>query len=76
MPAKPVEMPSSPLPVWIQVRLQTIKSQRELRRLLRTPLIAAQTNRAWREWAQPILPGQPRKKPKVIEIEKRRAANA
>lgn len=67
------EMPSAPLPTWIQVRINTIHSQKELRRLLQTPYLASETHRAWREWAMPL----PRKKkPNVIEIRKARAANA
>jgi hypothetical protein len=70
------EMPSAPLPMWIQVRLKTIKSQRELRRLLRTPYLAAQTHRAWIAWAAPILtaPRPAKKKSNVIELRRGTAA--
>lgn len=49
------EMPSAPLPAWIRVRLNTIKSQKDLRRLLRTEYIGEQAHPAWRKWAAPKL---------------------
>lgn len=74
------EMPSAPLPAWIQVRINTIHSQKELRRLLRTPYLAAGTHRAWREWAAPILtasrPAKKQSKGNVIEMRKARATTA
>jgi hypothetical protein len=47
------ELPSVPLPAWIQVRLKSISSLREFKRLLRTPYIAREAHPAWREWAAP-----------------------
>jgi len=49
------EMPSAPLPAWVQARINTIKSERELRRLLRTEYIGAMAHPAWRKWAAPKL---------------------
>ena len=55
------EMPSAPLPAWIRVRINTIKTERELRRLLRTPYLAARAHPDWIEWAAPVLVARRRK---------------
>jgi hypothetical protein len=49
------EMPSAPLPAWIRVRINTITSEKELRRLLRTEYIGEMAHPAWRKWAAPRL---------------------
>lgn len=54
------EMPRAPLPMYIRVRLQTIKSQKELRRLLQTDYIASRAHKAWVTWAgRPELERKP-----------------
>ena len=47
------ELPPFPLPEWIRVRLKTIDSMRELKRLLRTEYIGKMAHPAWRAWAAP-----------------------
>ncbi len=46
-------MPSVPLPEWIRVRLNTIHTNRELMRLLRTSYVGGMAHPQWREWVAP-----------------------